>query len=320
MGPPLMHDTVEIMTEVNNAVKNSKKSVLFTMMSQDENIPKLQKSAPEHPPLYKFPEPPARALGEMLKFKKWQTREIKKKITFEVKKENVQKILDSIKIKGEFYLEFKDVYEILKSYGLPVIESVTVLNETEAVKAAQKLKFPVVLKCIGKELIHKTDVGGVKLNIKNEPELSESIKQMRDNLSSKNLLTKLEGYLLQPYYKGGLETILGIINDKSAGHLIMFGLGGIMVEILKDVKFRLAGIDETDAHEMIQSLKGYEILKGIRGKEGIDIDFAAENLIKLSRLVQDFPCIEELDLNPFVFSSDKNKCKILDARIKLIIR
>jgi len=319
IGPPLTYDTVEIMTAVYEAVKHSEKSVLFTMMSQDENIPKMQTSVPEHPPLFKFPEPPARTLGEMLKFKKWKERESKEKIKFEVRKEKVQEIFDSLKTKGEFYLEFEDVYKILKYYGIPIIESVSVTDEKGALNTAQDIGYPVVLKCIGKELIHKTDVGGVKLDIKSKDELLNSIKDIKESLKSKNLLSKLEGFLIQPFYKGGLETIFGIVNDNSAGHMIMFGLGGIMVEILKDVKFRLAGFDETDAYDMIESLKGYELLKGIRGQKAVDIDFVVENLLKLSKLIEDFPVIEELDLNPFVFSHQREKCKILDARIKLIM-
>ena len=319
MGPPLMLDTVEIMTNVYNAVKDCGKPVLFTMMSQDENIPALQNSIPEHPPLYKYPESPARALGEMLNYKKYQTNEDNQKFKIEVQKDKVRGILDSIKTKGEFYLEFNDVYKILQCYGLPIIESVSVVDENEAVKASQQIGFPVVIKCIGKELIHKSDVGGVILNIKNFDELLTAIKEIKNSLTLINQIDKLEGFLIQPFFKGGIETILGVFKDKSAGHLIMFGLGGIMVEIMKDVKFRLIPITENDAFDMIKSIKGYKILEGFRGNEGIDINFLAENLMRLSKLIEDFPEIQEMDLNPFVFSNNHQKCKILDSRIKFLL-
>jgi acyl-CoA synthetase (NDP forming) len=255
----------------------------------------------------------------MLNYKKWQTNEDKQKFKIEVQKDKVRGIIDSIKTKGKFYLEFNDVYKILQCYGLPIIESVSVIDESEAVKASQQLGFPVVIKCIGKELIHKSDVGGVKLDIKNTDELLSAIKEIKNSLILVNQIDKLEGFLIQPFFKGGIETILGVFKDKDAGHLIMFGLGGIMVEIMKDVKFRLIPITENDAFDMIKSIKGYKILEGFRGNKGIDINFLAENLMRLSKLIEDFPEIQEMDLNPFVFSNNHQKCKILDSRIKFLL-
>jgi acetyltransferase len=158
----------------------------------------------------------------------------------------------------------------------------------------------------------------VKLDLKNEAELKSAIEEVNLNLKDKNLFKKLEGYLVQPFYSGGIETILGIVKDRSAGHLVMFGLGGIMVELLKDVKFRLTSLEESDAYMMIKSLKGYKILEGIRGKKGADIDYIAESIIKLAKLAEDFPMFEEIDLNPFNFTDERNSSRILDARIKVV--
>jgi acyl-CoA synthetase (NDP forming) len=190
---------------------------------------------------------------------------------------------------------------------------------SSTIECANKTGYPVVLKSVGKELIHKTDVGGVKLDLKNQKELKNAIDEISESLKSRNLFDKLESYLIQPYFKGGTETILGVVKDPGAGHLIMFGLGGIMVELLKDVKFRLKGLDETDAMEMIKSLMGYKVLEGMRGNKGADIDYIVECIVKLSRLVEDFPVFEEIDLNPFVVSSDRNTSKILDARMRVNI-
>jgi acyl-CoA synthetase (NDP forming) len=317
MGPPLMLDTVEIMTAVNNAIKNSEKTVFFVMMSQDENIPKLQKSAQGHPPIFKTPESAAKALGEMIKYDNFKKNEKLNKISFNINKEEVEKVLKSLEFKDEFYLDFDDVYKILRAYDLPIIDSFVLKDEESTLKSANDIGYPVVIKSIGRELIHKTDIGGVKLDIKNEAELKSAIDEINFNLKSNNIFEKLEGYLIQPYLKGGTETILGVVNDRSAGHLIMFGLGGIMVELLKDVKFRLAGLDEEDAFKMITSLKGFKILQGIRGKKSADINYIAECIMKLSKLVEDFPVFEEIDLNPFVFTDDRGSSRILDARMKL---
>ena len=317
MGPPLMHDTVEIMSEVNIAISNSDKAVLFVIMSQDENIPKLQMLAPVHPPIYKYPESAARSLGEMIKYNEYKIRELVKKTEFSVNKKEVEKIFGTISKRGDFYLDFELVYNILKAYDLPIIDTYTLGDINSTIECANKIGYPVVLKSVGKELIHKTDVGGVKLDLKNQKELENAIAEISESLKSKNLFDKLESYLIQPYFKGGTETILGVVKDISAGHLIMFGLGGIMVELLKDVKFRLKGLDETDAMEMIKSLKGYKVLEGMRGNRGADIDYIVECIVKLSRLVEDFPVFEEIDLNPFVVSSDRNRSKILDARMRV---
>jgi acetate---CoA ligase (ADP-forming) len=317
MGPPLMHDTVEIMNEVNEAVKGFDKSVLFVIMSQDENIPKLQKIAPDHPPIYKYPESAARALGEMIKYNEFQKREHVKKTEFSVNKKEVEKIFNTISTTGDFYLDFEFVYKILKAYELPIIDTYTLREIASTIECANKIGFPVVLKSVGKELVHKTDIGGVKLNLKNQAELENAIEDINENLKSKRIFDKLEGYLIQPYFSGGTETILGVVKDINAGHLIMFGLGGILVELLKDVKFRLKGLDETDAMEMIKSLKGYKILEGIRGNKGADIGYIVECIMKLSKLVDDFPMFEEIDLNPFVVSSSGGSSKILDARMRV---
>ncbi len=317
MGPPLMHDTVEIMAEVNKAISSSDKAVLFVIMSQDENIPKLQKLAPVHPPIYKYPESAARALGEMIKYNEYKIRERVKKAEFSVNKKEVEKIFSTISKRGDFYLDFELVYKILKAYNLPIIDTYTLGDITSTIECANKIGYPVVLKSVGKELIHKTDIGGVKLDLKNQKELENAIDEISESLKSKNLFDKLESYLIQPYFKGGTETILGVVKDPSAGHLIMFGLGGIMVELLKDVKFRLKGLDETDAMEMIKSLKGYKVLEGMRGNKGADINYIVECIVKLSKLVEDFPVFEEIDLNPFVVSGERKRSKILDARMRV---
>jgi acetate---CoA ligase (ADP-forming) len=319
MGPPLMLDTVKIMYDVNEKIKHSEKTVLFVMMSQDEKIAELQRVCGDSlPPFFKFPESPARALGEMLKFENRKKKIPEDKIEFEVNKIAVEIIFSKIKTKGTFYLGYEDVYNILLAYGLPIIDSLIIENQKELLNRAEEIKFPVVLKVLGKELIHKTDVGGVKLDIKNKEELANAITEIEKTLRDNNLFEKLEGYLLQPFYKGGIETILGIIKDSSAGHLVMFGLGGIMVELLNDVKFRLLEHNETDVMEMIKALKGYKILKGIRGKKGADLNYIVECIMRLAKLVNDFPQFEEIDLNPLVFG-DKENSFILDARMKVNI-
>ena len=323
LGPPLMYDTIEIGKYVCEAANKFNKTAIFVFMSQDENISELSKLLEVHPPIFNSPESAARVIGEMHKYKlikeKISPEESIESIIKETSKQKVSDILNRHKGKGEFYLDFDDVYEILSAYELPIVESLTAKDTKTSVDYAEKVGFPVVIKSVGKELLHKSDAGGVILDIKNKDELIQAENKVISNLKEKNLDKKLEGFLIQPYIKGGIETILGVIKDKSAGHLIMFGLGGVLVEIFKDVKFRLHPLSSADIKSLYQDIKGYEILKGVRGNLPVNFKYLEENLTKLSNLINDFPEFTEIDFNPFILKPEKENCKILDARMKIRI-
>jgi acetyltransferase len=157
----------------------------------------------------------------------------------------------------------------------------------------------------------------VVVDIKNLEELIQAENRVIAGLKEKGIADQLEGFTIQPFIKGGTETILGVIKDSNAGHLAAFGMGGVMVEVMKDVKFKLLPVNDLEAEELIKSVKAYRILKGVRGNPPVDLEFIKNNILKLSQLVSDFPEITELDLNPFVFSHQADRSKILDARIKV---
>jgi acetyl coenzyme A synthetase (ADP forming)-like protein len=319
LGPPLMYDTVDIASHICKAAEDTEKTMTLVLMSQDELIPRFQKTAPKHPPVFKFPESAAMAIGKMYEFSQRQKLpkgEIRK---FESEKKTVSKIFRSLNQTGEFYLENEYVNRILKSYYLPVIESYTAKNVELSLEIANKIRYPVVVKAVGKDLIHKTEVGGVITDIRNDEELKSAENKIISSLRLKGIESKLEGFLIQPYLHSGIETIMGIFKDPKAGHLIMFGIGGIMVEVLRDVKFRLMPINNIEAKELVRSIQSYKLLTGIRGKPAVDIDYIEENLLRLSQLITDFPQITEVDFNPFIFSNRREECKILDARIKVTI-
>jgi acyl-CoA synthetase (NDP forming) len=192
-----------------------------------------------------------------------------------------------------------------------------VKDEDEAVKIAKQIGFPVVLKIASPDIIHKSDVGGVALGIEDESELRESFKKVISDVKDKAPIAKLDGMIVEKMVKGGRETIIGMSLDPSFGPLIMFGLGGIYVEILKDVSFRIAPITDLDASDMVKSVKSYPLLKGVRGEGSVDLESIEEYIQRLSRLVEDFPEIEEVDVNPFVVFEKGKCCNVLDARIKV---
>jgi len=237
IGPPLMLDTIQIAKSICEACKGSDKTCMIVLMSQDDIITKLREAVCDHPPIYRFPENAVRAIGEMLNYKHWKEEKTGEHKLFDVNSRNVRKVLAKYKDKGPVYMNFDDVTEILNSYGLPIIESACATSIDEAIAKAEKLKFPVVLKAMGKNLVHKSDSGGVQVDIHNEAELIKAAHKINDNLKEHKALKHLEYFLLQPYINGGIETIMGVSKDEKAGHLIMFGLGGIFVEVFKDVKF-----------------------------------------------------------------------------------
>lgn len=318
LGPPLMLDTLEIGKSICNAAKTSDKTCMVVLMSQDDIISRLRVVMPEHPPTFRFPESAARAVGQMIRYKKWQVTPTGKIIKFGVGKLKVRKLLSGLQ-GGIQYIRFDKAKEILKAYGFPLIETYLVKDEEEMIKTAGEIGYPVVLKTMGRELIHKSDIGGVAVDIHTEAELLSIANRMKEKLNSRDLLKYLEGFIIQPFLLGGVETIMGVSKDEKAGHLIMFGLGGVYVEVFKDVKFRLLPITDIEAGSLIRSVKCYKLLEGIRGKESVDLEIIKENLLRLSQLVTDFPEFEEIDFNPFVFSPDKSKCRILDARIKITL-
>jgi acetyltransferase len=317
IGPPLMLDTLEIANAVCNAVKNSEKTVMLVLMSQDDVIPKLKTIAPKHPPLFRFPEYAARAISRMTAYKKWKNRPEGVYTQFDAKKKIVNKILSKYRNKHNVYLNSNEVSEILEAYGLPIIDSVFANSTFDLIQMSDKIKYPVVLKAVGKKLIHKSDIGGVEVDIHNPDELLRSANKITTRLSEHGSLHLMDKFLIQPFISRGVETILGITKDEKAGSMIMFGLGGIFVEIFKDVNFKLVPINDVEAAQMIRSIKSFEMLKGVRGKKPVNLEYAAESLLRLSQLSRDFPQFEEIDLNPFVFFNEKEKCRILDARIRV---
>lgn len=317
LGPPLMYDTFEIARSICSGAKSSDKTCMVALMSQQDIIPRLRAHDPHHPPFFTFPEDAARAIGEMLRQIEWRKVPIGDYKRFDVKKDAVRKILNSQIKKGEFYLDFMDVYDILKCYGLPVIHSCVSKDVRESISCANKIGFPLVLKAVGKELVHKTEIGGVVIDIHNDKELEDAENRIISSLKAKGIESKLEGFLLQPYMRGGIETIMGVFKDNKAGHLVMFGLGGVMVEVIKDVKFKLLPITDVEANLLIKSIQSYKLLSGVRGNPPVDFKYIEENLLRLSQLVEDFPEFTEIDFNPFVFSHEREKCRILDARMKV---
>ena len=268
-------------------------------------------------PYYTYAEGSIRALRAMLTFTNWIKNPPGKITKFTVKKDKIKKILDKAKKEKRSALLEEEGQEILKAYGFPLPASKLAKTKKEAVSTAKKIGFPVVLKIASPQIIHKSDAGGVKVNLKNAKDVENAVDPIIKNAKKYNKKADIKGVLVVEMVKGGKEMIIGSKLEPGFGPVVMLGMGGIYVEVLKDVTFRLAPMTNIEADDMISSIKTKKILEGVRGEKPSDIKKLSECIQRLSQLVSDFNEIKELDMNP-VLVMEKNKgCKVLDVRIGL---
>jgi acetyltransferase len=205
--------------------------------------------------------------------------------------------------------------EILEAYGFATPKGSIATTADQAANIAQQLGYPVVLKIWSPDILHKSDVGGVKVGLKTDQDVKDAFDLMMYRIPKKRPQADILGVLVQEMCASGREVILGMNRDPQFGPMMMFGMGGIMVEVLKDVAFYLAPLTAEEARQMLVSTKTYQILKGVRGQEGVDIEAIAEGLQRLSQLVTEFPQIKEMDINPFVVGLPGTTPIAVDARI-----
>ncbi len=260
-------------------------------------------------PVYEFPETGAKVLINMTRYGMYKHAKESSVPELDVGKSDVDKLFGGL---GEGYISQADAFAALEAYGIPTAKAIKAANVDEIKAAVKGLKFPVVLKVDAKEVVHKSDEGGIALNIKTEAALVKAFEAMDKKFSKHN-----PAYIVQEQLGEAVETIIGVNNTEGIGPIVMFGLGGIFVEVMKDVQFRLCPLTDADANEMISSIKGQAILKGVRGKKGADVGSLKDVLLRISRLAMDHPRIMEMDLNPvFSFAPGKGS-KVVDVRIRL---
>jgi len=231
------------------------------------------------------------------------------------KMEKSLNVFNQAKKEGRSYLLEPEAKMVCMEYGIPVTRFKVAGTSEEAVKFAEGIGYPVVLKIVSPDIIHKFDVGGVVLNLKSPSEVEDAYEKILKNVKRHKPDAKIVGVLVQEMAPQSTEVIVGATKDPQFGPALMFGLGGIFVEVLKDVTFRIAPINESDAREMITEVKAYPILRGYRGQPPADIDAIVNILLNTSKLVMDHQEIKELDLNPIMVY--EKGAKTVDARIIL---
>ena len=224
-------------------------------------------------------------------------------------------IFDQVKKEGRSILTEYESKKILKQVGISVVETRLAKTQKEAVLLSQETGFPVALKITSPDVIHKSDSGGVKLSLNNTAEVKKAYDEILKRVRKQYPKAAVHGVSVQKMVRPGTEVIVGTSKDPQFGPVIMFGLGGIFVELLKDVSFRVIPVERRDAQEMIQEIKGYPILQGFRGKEPASLSALVEIILKISKWIEGSPWIRELELNPIFAYRDK--AVAVDARIVL---
>lgn len=297
--------------------KKHKKTMLASLMGLDEGITNREILAAGDVPYYTYAEGAIRTLAAMLKFANWIKTPEGKIPKFKVDKLKAKKIFDKVKKEKRPNLLEEEGQEVLKAYGLPLPKSALAKTEADAIKIAKQIGYPVVMKIASPQIIHKSDAGGVKVNLTNDLEIKEAFKTIIANAKKYNKNAEIKGVLIVEMVKGGKELIIGSKLETGFGPVIMLGMGGIYVEVLKDVTFKLAPVTDKEADDMIASIKTQKLLQGVRGEKPSDIAKLSECIQRLSQLVTDFKEIKELDMNPVLVMEKGKGCKILDVRIGL---
>ncbi len=312
LTPQSMTEPIETAQAIVEMRRHSKKPIVVSLMGKKlvaDGVEILRKNKIA---TTAFPEPAAMSLAKFAKFSNWSKQKNETFLSFDdVDKVSVAKIFAKAKAKGQTSFPEAEAIEIMKAYKFPLLKSAVAKTASEALKIMQEFKCEVAMKIVSPDILHKSDVGGVSLGVTAKTVVSE-YESMMIRVKKNKPNAKIEGVLLMEMAQKGTELILGI-NKNSLGTMLMFGLGGIYVEVFKDVNFAFAPLTREDALNMINGLHSSKLLEGVRGEMAVNKESIIEAIGRLSQLVNDFPEIMELDINPLLANQDG--VKALDARI-----
>lgn len=314
--PPLGVRQVDVASAIVDATRaHTDKPVLAVLMGR-EGLPEGRAQLGEVGiPAYIFPESAARALAAMNRHRIWLERPAGTVARFDVDYAAARALLDDARAAGREHLSSPDAVALLAAYGIPTIRSRFAVSAEAAADAAEAIGFPVVLKIVSPEIVHKTEAGGVELDLRDPAEVRAAFTRIVERAHAYAPRAKLEGVTVEQHVRGGRETIIGASLDPGFGPLVMFGLGGIYVEALRDVVFRVQPVSDVDAREMVASIRGARLLQGMRGEPPSDTAALTDAIQRVSQLVGEHPDIEELDVNPFVVFAEG--AVAVDARVRI---
>jgi len=317
LTPQEMIDAKAAAAAVARVSAKFEKPVMASFIGADrvsEGIELLQKKRIPH---YPTPERAVEAIRIMAEYVTWRERPPRVIKRFAVNTTKVDRVVNLSRKRGQLDIPEQESKSILSAYGFTIPNSVPARSAEDAVTAASNLGYPVVMKIVSPDIIHKSDVGGVKVGLAGPAEVRDAYELMTSRIRSANPEARLQGVLVQEMVTEGREIIIGMTRDPQFGPMLMFGLGGVYVEVLRDVSFQLAPITDSEAMQMLMGTKTYKLLKGVRGEKSVDMQLVAECIQRISQLSMDFPMIEEMDINPLKVSSERARAVAVDARIRI---
>lgn len=322
--PPIVTEPEAVASAIRQAAPGFRrrgKTLVASFMGSRGASVQLGSREDGYVPSFIFPEATAAALARACDYSEWLKR--LKGIIPElggIDKKKAKQIVESALERSKarpLWLGATSVIELLDCYGVRVARSKSARTAAGAMKAAEEIGLPVAVKLLSATIAHKTEVGGVILDLRTQTEGKRAFNQIRERLAVLGREDEMQGVLVQKMIPGGIEVIVGVTQDPSFGPLILFGMGGIHAELFKDSAFRIHPLTDIDAHEMVRSVKAYQLLEGWRGSEPSDIKALEELLLRVSAMVEDLPQIAELDLNPVKVLEQNNGYIVVDARVML---
>ncbi|MFA5554823.1 MAG: acetate--CoA ligase family protein [Phycisphaerae bacterium] len=318
LSPQAMIDVLQTAQIVPHVTEGINKPVLCSFMGIVDVSKGVEHLEQHGIPNYAFPEAAVRSMSTMCFYANLLNLDKRQIKQISADSNNVVKIIDSkLQTVNSYYMSEHQANQILQCYGFPVLKSTILKDASDIDKLNDTELFPAAMKISSQDIVHKFDAGGVRLKIKSKEQARAAFDEILSNAKSFNPSAKIDGVLIEPMAKKGIEVILGAVRDPKFGPICMFGLGGTFVEAIKDVTFRLAPMWEISAEIMIQSIKSYKILQGVRGAPPSDIGSIKDCILRLSQMLTEQPQIAELDINPLIVYPEGQGCIVADSRILL---
>jgi acetyltransferase len=317
LTPQAMTKPAETARGIAKCSEGTEKPIVVSFMGGEDVMPGREELVASHLPDYPSPERAVAALRAMVEYAEWLRRPPRVIVRFPVNRRRVNRILNRHIRTHQLQVGEAAAKDILRAYGFNVPPGQLAPAVEDAIDAADKIGYPVAMKIASPDVIHKSDMGGVKLNLGSPEAVRDAFDLMMLRITQKLPDARIDGVYVEKMCKKGREVILGMTRDPQFGPMLMFGLGGIFVEVMKDVTFHIAPITQNEARQMLKSTKSYALLKGVRGQASVDIDAIATSLQRISQLVTDFPEITEMDINPFMVGRLGEDSIAADARITL---
>jgi acetyl coenzyme A synthetase (ADP forming)-like protein len=315
--PPVMHDPVAVAHRIFEAAAGREKTVLCVLMAREDVIRDVKARGGPSLPIYEYPESAVRALAAMARYSEMRDRDPGAVPKFDVDRATAASVFAAAAGEGREHLTLDEATRVLAAYGIPFAKSRFAARRDDVRALCREVGFPLVLKIVSPDIVHKTEMGGVITGIRSVEDALVAYDALVHRAAAVKPAPRVDGVLVQEMRAGGREMILGVTTDPSFGPLVMAGLGGIYVEVLGDVSFRVHPISDRDADEMIAGLRGAKLLAGVRGERPSHVASYRDALLRVSRLVTDFHFVRELDVNPFLLGETAEECVALDARIRI---